>query len=203
MILVQDKLVSDDLVEQHFICDLKACKGACCWEGDSGAPLEASELPILKSIFNNIKPYMSPAGIAAVEAQGTSVWYEEAGEWGTPLIDNGPCAYMGYDGIGIAKCGIEQAHKAGVTDFKKPISCHLYPIRVERNEEVGFEALNYHEWDICSAACTLGKKEKVAVYQFLKEPIIRKYGEEFYEELDAAAEFLRTPSSSEGTAEAG
>jgi len=191
MILVQDKLVSDELVEQHFICNLNACKGACCWEGDFGAPLDPEELRVLDGIFEKVKPFLSPAGIAAIEAQGKYVWIEEADGWGTTLIEGGPCAYMTYDALGIAKCGIEQAHKAGAIDFIKPISCHLYPIRVEKNEEIGFEALNYNEWDICSAACELGKKEKVPVYQFLKTAIIRKYGEAFYEELDAAAEFMR------------
>jgi hypothetical protein len=191
MIIVQDKLVSDALVEEHFICNLSACKGACCWEGDSGAPLEKAELPVLDAIYDQIKPFLSPAGIAAIEAQGKYKWFEEAGEWGTPLIDNGPCAYMTLTAEGIAQCGIEQAHKAGATDYLKPISCHLYPIRVERNEDLDFEALNYHEWDICSAACTLGKSEKVPVYRFLKNAIERKYGPDFYEELDAAARFMR------------
>lgn len=192
MLLVQDKLVSDDLIEKHFICNLNACKGACCWEGDSGAPLEKTELPVLREIYESVKPFLSPAGIAAIEAQGTSMWYEEAEEWGTPLIDNGPCAYMTYNALGIAQCGIEQAHKAGVIDFQKPISCHLYPIRVAENEEIGFEALNYDQWDICSPACELGEKEQVPVYLFLKEAIIRKYGEDFFEELDAAATYIRS-----------
>lgn len=194
MIIVQDKLVSDDLVEQHFICDLNACKGACCWEGDYGAPLEAEELPVLKAIFEQIKPWLLPEGIAAIEAQGHYVWVAESEGYATTLLNNGPCAYMTRDALGIAKCGIEQAWKAGAIDFQKPVSCHLYPIRVETNEKVGFEALNYDRWDICSAACTLGKKEKVPVYQFLKEAIIRKYGEAFYEELEGAAEFMKSAS---------
>lgn len=191
MIMVQDKLVSDEVATEHFICNLAACKGACCWEGDSGAPLEKAELPILDTIFEQVKPFLSPAGIAVLEKQGLYVWSEEGKDWATPLIDNGPCAYMTYDAFGTAKCGIEQAWRAGVTDFQKPISCHLYPIRVEKNEEIGFEALNYDRWDICSAACTLGEKEKVPVYRFLKEAIVRAYGEDFYEELDAAARFVR------------
>ena len=191
MIIVQDKLVSDDLVEEQFICNLSACKGACCWEGDSGAPLEEAELPILDSIFEQVKPFLSPAGIQAIEEQGKYLWYEEAGEYGTPLVAQGPCAYMTLDGSGVAQCGIERAHRAGAIDFIKPISCHLYPARIEKNEEVGFEALNYHRWDICSAACELGKKEQLPVYQFLKEALIRKYGPDFYEELDGAAQFLK------------
>lgn len=190
MIIVQDKLVSDELVEEYFICNLEACKGACCWEGDSGAPLERSELDDLERIYPAVKPFLSPAGIQTIERQGTAVWFEEAGEWGTPLLDSGPCAYMTLVD-GVAQCGIEQAWKAGATDFRKPISCHLYPIRVARNEELDFEALNYHQWSICSAACALGEKERVPVYRFLREAIIRKFGEAFYEELDAAAWFVR------------
>ncbi len=191
MIIVQDKLVSDDIVEQQFICNLSACKGACCWEGDFGAPLEAAELPVLEAIFEQVKPFLSPAGLAAIEAQGKYVWFEDAEGWGTTLIDGGPCAYMTYDALGIAKCGIEQAYKAGAIEFIKPISCHLYPIRVEKNEEIGFEALNYDRWDICSAACELGAKEQVPVYVFLKEAIERKYGAAFYEELEGAAAFMQ------------
>lgn len=190
MIIVQDKLVSDELVEEQFICNLTACKGACCWEGDSGAPLAAEELPVLAAIYEQVKPFLSPAGIQEIERQGTAVWFEIAREWGTPLIDNGPCAYMTKNALGIAQCGIEQAWKAGATDFQKPISCHLYPIRVQKNEEIGFEALNYDRWDICSPACALGKKEQVPVYKFLQAAIVRKYGQDFYDELDGAAQFM-------------
>lgn len=190
MLIIQDKLVSDDVVEQKFLCNLEACKGACCWEGDAGAPLEADEIEILKQILPQLKPFLLEKGIAAIEAQG--VYYNDPvdGIASTTLVDNGPCAFMTYTESGIAQCGIEQAWKAGVVDFKKPISCHLYPIRVERNEEVGFEALNYHRWEICSDACKAGKKAKLPVYQFLKDAIIRKYGEDFYEELDATAQFM-------------
>jgi len=192
MIIVQDKLVSDDLVEEQFVCNLSACKGACCWEGDYGAPLEEAELPVLDSIFEKVKPFLSPAGIAAIEAQGKYIRVEQAGEWATVLVDNGPCAYMTLDALGIAKCGIEQAWKAGAIDFQKPISCHLYPVRVEKNEAVGFEALNYDRWDICTAACELGKKEQIPVYQFVKNALVRKYGQDFYDELEGAVAFLKT-----------
>ncbi|MBK7937585.1 MAG: DUF3109 family protein [Lewinellaceae bacterium] len=195
MIIVQDILVSDDVVEQQFVCNLNACKGACCWEGDYGAPLETSELPILDSIYEQVKPFLSPAGIAVLESQGRFVRFERTEEWVTPLINNGPCAYMTFDTRGIAQCGIEQAWKSGRVDFQKPVSCHLYPIRVEKNEEIGFEALNYHEWDICSAACDLGKSAQVPVYQFVKDALIRKYGQDFYDELDGAAQFLKSSTS--------
>jgi Protein of unknown function (DUF3109) len=191
VILVQDKLVSDELIEEKFICNLTACKGACCWEGDSGAPLEEDELAILEEIFEKVKPYLSPAGIYAIEKQGKYIKDKE-GDYGTTLIDNGPCAYMTLTSEGISQCGIERAWKEGVIDWKKPISCHLYPIRVNKNEEIGFEALNYDRWNICSAACTLGEKEQVPVYQFLKDAIIRKYGEDFYDELDGAAQFMKS-----------
>lgn len=191
MIIVQDKLISDDVVSEQFVCNLDACKGACCWEGDSGAPLEKAELPVLKDIYEAVKPYLLPEGVAAIEAQGTAVWFEEANEWGTTLVNNGPCAYMTYDALGIAQCGIEQAWRDGKVAFRKPISCQLYPIRVEKNEVVGFEALNYDRWDICSAACEKGRREQVPVYQFLREALVRKYGQDFYDELDAAAGFMR------------
>jgi len=192
MIIVQNILVSDDVVEQQFICNLNACKGACCWEGDYGAPVEEEEKPILEAIFEQVKPFLTPEGIAAVEAQGKYAWYDGMGDYGTPLVQGGACAYLIYDALGIAKCGIETAWRAGATDFRKPISCHLYPIRIEKFEAFGSEALNYDRWEICSAACTLGEKEQVPVYVFLKEAIIRKYGEAFYEELQGAAEFMRS-----------
>jgi Fe-S-cluster containining protein len=192
MILVQDILVSDEVVEEQFLCNLTACKGACCWEGDAGAPLEDDELAILDRILPDIKPFLTARGIEEIEKQGTFYIDAEDGLPATTLIDGGPCAYINYTEDGIAQCGIEQAWKAGATDFRKPISCQLYPIRVERNEKVDFEALNYHRWDICSAACTAGKKAKLPVYQFLKDAIIRKYGEDFYEELDATAQWMKS-----------
>lgn len=194
MIFVQDKLLSDDLVEAQFACNLAACSGACCWEGDAGAPLEKEELPILEAIYDKIKPFLSPAGLHALETHGRYQQDPEDGSWGTTLVDNGPCAYMTLDRYGIAQCGIEQAFRAGAVDFQKPISCHLYPVRVEQNEELGFEALNYHRWDICSAACEKGAQERIPVYRFVRDALIRKYGEAFYEELEALAEFMQQDS---------
>lgn len=191
MLIIQDKLISDDVVEQQFICNLNACKGACCWEGDFGAPLESEELEILEEIYEKVEPYLSAEGKKAIAEKGKYVYYEEPAEYGTSLQPDGACAFMTKNELGMAKCGIEQAYLAGAINFKKPISCHLYPIRVKKDERVLFEALNYDSWDICSAACELGKKEQVPVYQFLKDAIIRKYGEAFYEELDAAAQHLK------------
>lgn len=182
MLIVQDKLVSDDIIEEHFLCNLKVCKGACCWEGDYGAPLANSERQILEEILPKLQPYLSAENWELINQKGTAIYYEDAEDYGTPLMKNGACVYMTYDNAGIAQCGIEQAYNDGITTFKKPISCHLYPIRV--TQEPGFEALNYDRWDICNAACSLGKKEQLPLYKFLKEPIIRQYGQNFYDELD-------------------
>ena len=192
MLIVQDILISQDVVEEKFLCQLDACKGACCWEGDFGAPLEKEEMDTLREIYPDIKPFLREAGIKAIEEQGLFVQFEgDSGVFGTTLIDGRDCAYLTYEENGIAKCGIEKAYEAGATDFQKPISCHLYPIRVSKNEKTGFEALNYDRWDICSAACSAGEKAKLPIYQFLKTALIRKYGEDFFEELDALEEHLK------------
>lgn len=191
MIIIDDKLIHDDLISEQFVCNLDACKGACCWEGDSGAPLEAEELPILEAIYPLVAPFLTAAGRKAIEEQGKYVYFEEAEEYGATLIDNAACAYMTMDSKGVAQCGIEEAYNKGLIPFRKPISCHLYPVRVFKNKEVNFEALNYDRWEICHAACTLGAKLKIPVYQFVKEALIRKYGEAFYDELDALANHVK------------
>lgn len=181
LIEIDDKVISLEIFSKKFVCDLNACKGACCIEGDSGAPITAEEVSILEEDLEKIKPFMRPEGIAAVEESG--VFYMDwDNEMVTTLVNEKECAFVYFDEKGITKCAIEQAHKARVTDFKKPISCHLYPIRTAKFPE--FEALNYNEWSICSPACTLGESLGVKVYQFLKEPLIRAYGEEFYKELE-------------------
>jgi len=190
MIIVQDKLVSDDVIDKQFMCNLNACKGACCWEGDFGAPLEEEEIQIIQDNYQKIEPYLSDEGKLVISEKGKYTYFEEPAENGTPLLKNGACAYMTYNKIGMAQCGIEMAHRDGKIDFKKPISCHLYPIRIHKEEHSIYEALNYDIWDICSAACQKGKEEKIAVYQFAKDAIIRKYGIDFYEELDAAAKYI-------------
>lgn len=181
MILVGKAVISDDVKENFFVCDLEKCKGACCVEGDAGAPLEDGETDILDEIYPQIKGYLTEEGIATIEKKGTWV-YDQEGDKVTPTIgDNEACAYAITDQQGILKCGIEQAYLDKKVDFKKPISCHLYPIRITKYDD--FDALNYDRWDICDAACVLGNKLGVPVYRFLKEPLIRKYGEEWYAEL--------------------
>ncbi len=185
MYMVQDVLVSDELFERRFVCNLSACKGACCWEGDWGAPLETEELHILDAVFDALRPFLNPEGRAVLESKGRYAWFEEPKDYGTPLLEDGRCAYLTLE-EGIAQCAIEKAWEAGAIDFRKPVSCHLYPVRVRRNRKAGFEALNFDEWDICSPACRLGEELKVPVFRFVREALIRKYGADFYEELEAA-----------------
>lgn len=180
MIKVGEILVSDDIRDKEFVCNLEKCKGACCVEGDFGAPLEESELAILEEIYPKVKPYLSKEGIKAIEEQGKHT-VDEDDELVTPIINGRECAYAIYDKKNVLKCGIEQAYLDGKISWKKPISCHLYPIRVTQKKN--FEALNYHKWHICSDACTLGKELQVPVYKFLKDPLIRKYGAPWYNEL--------------------
>ena len=186
MIKVGEVLVSDDIKDVEFVCHLEKCKGACCVEGDLGAPLEEEELPIMNEILDKVIPYLTPEGIKAIEAQGTYI-LDEDGDYSTPTIGGKECAYSHYDTQGVLKCGIEQAYLDGKIGFKKPISCHLYPIRITRNKK-GFEAVNYHQWNICSAACSYGKSLQVPLYKFLKDPLIRKYGEAWYHQLVVAIE---------------
>jgi len=180
MIVLQNTVISDDIRDKFFVCNLEKCKGACCVEGDLGAPLEESELQILADNYEYIKPYMTGAGKLAVEEQGLYITDFE-GDYSTPTIENRECAYALYDEKGILKCAIEQAYYDGKISWKKPISCHLYPIRITKYDD--FEALNYDRWSICAAACNFGEELGVRVYQFLKEPLIRKYGEGWYNEL--------------------
>lgn len=187
MIQIDDKLVSLDVVGEAFVCDLNACKGACCVEGDSGAPLTDEELPLIEAAFEQSKPYLRPEGIASIEAQGAFV-KDDDGDWVTPLRDGKECAYTVFADNGTAMCGIELAWKDGKTPFRKPISCHLYPIRTKRYKD--FEAVNYERWNICSAACSLGKELKVPVYKFAKDALIRKYGADWYAALENAADEL-------------
>lgn len=187
MIAIGNTLVSEEVIEKQFVCDLNACKGACCVKGDYGAPLEKDELEILDKIYTKVKPYMRKEGIEAVEEQGKYLLYERK-EWVTPLVKGKECAYVIFD-KGIALCAIEQAYNDGKVKWKKPISCHLYPIRLTKQRN-GYEAVNYDRWSICSPACKLGKSLQVPVYRFLKDSLIRKYGKEWYKELELAADLL-------------
>jgi len=183
MISIGDAIVSSEILEEAFVCDLSKCKGACCVDGDAGAPLEEEEASILDDLYSAVKPYLRPEGIKAIKEQGTFVVGQD-GELETPLVNQKECAYVVFEG-GMTKCGIEKAQEDGVVDFKKPLSCHLYPIRIQKYSS--FEAINYERWDICAPACALGASLKVPIYKFLNEPLVRKYGEEWYEELENVA----------------
>jgi hypothetical protein len=178
-------IVSEDILEKEFVCNLSACKGACCVEGEAGAPVTLEEIKILAENYTKIKPFLRPEGIAAIEAQGTHI-VTESEELETPLVNGNECAYVTFSDRGIAGCGIEDAYNAGAIDFRKPISCHLYPVRVQDYSE--FAAVNYHKWPICDDACILGKSLKVPVYKFVKDALIRKFGQDWYAELEKVAE---------------
>ncbi len=178
-------LVSEALFEQAFTCDLTACKGACCVEGEAGAPVEENEIHDLQAHWTELKPYLTKEGIDAIEAQGVAT-QNAFGEWETPLIDGKACAYIAYDEKGIAQCGIEQANRDKATALQKPISCHLYPIRVKQYS--AFVAVNYHEWAICSPGCELGAALKQPLYQFVQQALVRKFGQAWYDALHEAAQ---------------
>ena len=186
MTKIDDKIISLDVFKKHFVCDLHLCKGACCVEGDAGAPLTKNEKTTLEEIYQTLKPFLRKEGVAAIEKHGVSV-YDDEGDLTTPLVNNRECAFVIYEN-GISKCAIEKAFLAGKTDFRKPLSCHLFPIRIK--EYSSFEAVNYENIEICKPACECGSKLKVPVYKFLKVPLIRKYGLDWYNKLLEASKLL-------------
>jgi hypothetical protein len=180
MYIVDNVYISEDIVDEFFVCDLEKCKGACCVEGDAGAPLEFNELSIIDEILIKVKPYMTKEAVEVVEKQGAYT-KDEWGGYDAQTIQGRECVFAYYDDKKILCCAIETAHREGKIEFPKPISCHLYPIRITKLDIE--EALNYHRWDICSSACNLGKSLGIPIYKFLKNPLIRKYGEDWYNEL--------------------
>ena len=180
-------IVSEDIIKKDFVCNLSACKGACCVDGDAGAPLEKEEAKILEDIYPKVKRFLRPESIAAIEEQGTFITTKE-GELETPLLNGADCAYVIYDKKNVALCAIEEAYNQGEISWKKPVSCHLYPVRVKDYTE--FSAVNYHKWQICNDACVLGKELEVPVYKFVKQALIRKFGEDWYFELEKIAKTL-------------
>ena len=181
MIEVDGVLVSDEIASQHFVCDLEKCKGACCVEGELGAPLEKEELEKIDEVFGVIEGYLSEQGLNAIKDQGRYL-FDADNEYSTPTINGKECAYSVYDKGGVLKCGFEKAFIDGKTDFRKPISCHLYPVRVSKIGES--LAINYHKWEICDPACNLGEQLKTPLYKFLKVALIRKFGSKWYDKLE-------------------
>lgn len=193
MIVIDNILISDDIVKKQFVCDLTRCKGGCCEEGDAGAPLDDAELDIVLQMYEKIKPYLGEASIAEVEKKGKYVYHKEFG-WVTPTLgdDREICVYGFRDENGIIKCAFEQAYYDGVIPWKKPLSCHLFPIIVQKGKYGDYERMNYEaRVPMCNPACSLGKKLEVPVYEFLKEPLVRKYGNDFYNALVKTAEMQR------------
>lgn len=189
MIVIDNVLVSDDVVEKRFVCDLGKCKGGCCEDGDAGAPLENKELKIVDEVYEKVKPYLTPAAIDQIEQHGRYVYDKEFG-WVTPVLpsDNEICVYAFREESGLIKCAFEQAYYDGLIPWKKPISCHLYPIIAKPGKYGDYTHVNYYPREkLCKPACVLGDELKIPVYKFLKEPLIRKFGESFYEALDAVA----------------
>ena len=188
MIQIGDVVVSLDVFQEKFLCDLSACKGACCIEGDAGAPVELDEVMELEEVLPIIWDELAPEARAVIEEQGV-VYTDEEGDLVTSIVNNKDCVFTCYDETRCCYCAIEKAYREGKTDFYKPVSCHLYPIRI--GDYGPYKAVNYNRWDVCKAAVLLGKKENLPVYQFLKEPLIREFGEEWYKELVTVAEELK------------
>ncbi len=185
MIHLGKTLISENILEKDFVCNIAKCKGICCIEGDSGAPLDQEETTILDNIYEDVKPYMRTEGIQAIQKQGKHI-IDSDGDYVTPLVNDKECAYVIFEENGTASCAIEKAYNDGKVDWKKPISCHLYPIRITDYSE--FSAVNYHSWSICDDACLLGAELQVPIYKFTKESLIRKFGQDWYNELSLIGE---------------
>lgn len=185
MFQINNTIVASDIIEENFLCDLSVCKGECCVEGESGAPLEKEEVSIIEGILSHVWDDLSPDAQQIIEKQGVA-YQDRDGDMVTSIVNGKDCVFTYYDETGTCKCAIEKAYREGRIDFYKPISCHLYPIRLEKYRE--FTAVNYHRWRICKAAVLLGNKEGLKIYQFLKEPLIRRFGEDWYKELTLIAE---------------
>ncbi|MCF6366490.1 MAG: DUF3109 family protein [Bacteroidales bacterium] len=180
MLQIENTIISDDVIEKKFACNLKICKGVCCVEGDSGAPLEKDERELLEKEYSVIKKFLRPQGQKAIDKNGL-YYIDEEHDYVTTLVDGKECAFTVFDNEGIAACGIEKAFEAGETKFRKPLSCWLYPVRTK--EISNLQAVNYDVWDICKSAVLFGEKHNIFAYKFLKEPLIQKFGKEWYEQL--------------------
>lgn len=182
MIEIEDKIISDDLFEKKFVCDLQKCKGVCCVEGDSGAPLTKKEILDIDKNISKIKTEMSPTGLSILEKKDF-YYVDSDGDQVTSLINEKECVFVVYDQNKIAKCSIESAFRKNKINFNKPISCHLYPIRVKKHEN--FQAINVDSWHICQPACKCGTELNVPVFKFLKNAIVRSWGLNFFQQLDS------------------
>ena len=189
MLSIENTLISDELISEDFVCNISKCKGECCVAGQAGAPLDKEETTYLEKNFLKIKPYLNAKGIKSIEEQGVYVKGSD-GDFETPLVGGQECAYTVFSETGVASCGIENAYKQGAINFQKPISCHLYPVRIQNYENM--VAVNYHSWSICSDACNFGNALKIPVYQFVKTALIRKFGKVWFEALEEYAKKTST-----------
>ena len=185
MIEIEDTIISLDIIERYFCCDLAHCKGECCIEGEAGAPLEKDEFNLLRKILPMIWNDLSPAAQAVINKQGVG-YIDREDDIVTSIVNGKDCVFTYYDVDGTCKCAIEKAYSEGRIDFMKPVSCHLYPIRVKRYKD--YQAVNYHRWSVCRAAEISGTQKRLPLYKFLREPLIRKFGEEWYNALDTCAQ---------------
>ena len=184
MYIIEGRIVRSSLFEKQFICNLSKCKGACCWEGDFGAPVTESEAIVIEGILDKVTEYLSPESIDIITEGGHAPYSPMLKKRLTPLHENGACVYLTMTEDGIASCAFEKAWEDGKTSFRKPISCHLYPLRESKNKISGFDVLRYDEWDICKAACQLGAENRMPVFRFLKDAIVRRYGQSFYDQME-------------------
>lgn len=190
MIDIENTIISRDIITCHFACNLSVCKGACCIQGDAGAPLAKEEAELLQEIFPDIIPYLRKKGIDTIHETGTST-IDSEGDIVTPLINGKECAYAVFEN-GIARCGIEKAYLAGAIHYRKPISCHLYPVRIKKYKT--YEAINYDRWEICDPARIYGQQSNTPVYRFTEEALIRKYGKKWFRQLLMIANKLEKES---------
>jgi hypothetical protein len=188
MIQIDDTIISTDCLSEKFCCDLEACKGECCIEGDAGAPLELDEVAAIEEALPEVWNMLSASAQAVIDKQGVA-YTDEEGDLVTSIVNNKDCVFTCYDEKGCCFCALEKAFRAGKTNFYKPISCHLYPIRLKKFGDT--VALNYNRWDVCKMAVVKGKQLDLPVYRFLKEPLIRRFGEAWYAELESAVEELK------------
>jgi hypothetical protein len=188
MIQIQHTLISDDLFEEQFICDLCKCKGQCCVDGDSGAPITREEFIQINEILPAIWNDLSPKAQELINRQGIA-YTDNDGELVTSIVNGEECVFTWFDADGVCKCVIDSAYREGRISVQKPVSCHLYPIRLHEYDD--FTAVNYHRWSVCQPATKLGRKEGMPLYKFLREPLIRKFGEEWYHEVCEAATLLK------------
>jgi Fe-S-cluster containining protein len=197
MIFIDNVLVSEELTTERFVCNLNACKGACCWEGDYGAPVTEKEIFEIQQYNEVISAFINEDSKSTMAGTNGFQYYEEAQSHGTALNEDGSCVYLIKDTKGIGVCTIEKVYNEGLIPVNKPISCHLYPIRITKNETIGFEAWNYDEWDVCSAACSLGSELNVPVYKFLESAIVRYKGQEFFNALESSVNNHLNPIDNE------